>query len=940
MPRRKAALPPTNRQGAATRRSTRRAETENGAVPEIFNEMLIEAYHNNPEDFKPDPRPPKRRKIEVEDELPTSRNEHDSAQNTLPPPVVHPLTESADTTVPAPIQSVFDDDYRDSDSDADFEDVEILENVETDTENEEPKALQIDLSSSVATPKRLVQRRKPVTKAEREFRLNVHKWHLLCLLLHLATRNKWCEDEVVQKTLKSLIPRKLISRLHLEGTQAERKYAFDAAIGEICNIWRTTWKVNARGMRRAYWREHLDIEKEMEEAEDPYDLDDYRHVAKQRSGSRDIGAQIFCALLRSVAVETRLICSLQVLPFSRVVKGETPQKDEPNYIQAGNQNFGTARATSKRKAINESPYPVWWVEVLNPAIDQWIPLDPLVRHTINKPRTGFEPPAADSLNNMSYVIAFEDDGRAKDVTKRYTAAYNAKTIKSRVESTKNGQEWFSKVMHVFQKWPESRDDIEDAALDRRVAQEGMPKNVQDFKNHPVYVLERHLRANEVIEPRRECDGWYRKGRDIKAGEQPLKRVPKRCGTSVPPDDAEQEEEGVALYAEFQTQLYVPPPIVDGRVPKNGFGNLDIYVSTMIPAGGVHIRHRLAAQAAKTLNIDAVAAVIGFTFKGRQGTAIVDGVVVDERYTAAMIATIIATEDELEEEVNAQRQAITADVWKKMYAVLRMRQRLEEEYGGFGKKADDSDDDSTYEESAEGGFLPDTAGGEPTEASKAQERAVFNSLKARQPIVLPDSIVRQQVVVVRSPHKHQAPKEELMDELFGTESEVEGDVLDNDLEPDHSKAKGFPAEVEYAAGGFIPDTNEGGGFVFEDESDQNPTVEETSGGGFVTEEEVVDGGFIRDEDDPEEHPHIKISVQAPEEQSDVQPEESTISIDDLSMSVPLPQKQTHLVTPTHGLQPMQQPDDPHVDESDAGSLLSHDPDEEAADMQWVEDAFED
>ena len=46
------------------------------------------------------------------------------------------------------------------------------------------------------------------------------------------------------------------------------------------------------------------------------DLEDFRRAATQRQGSRDIGAQLFCALLRSAGVETRLVSSLQVLSFS------------------------------------------------------------------------------------------------------------------------------------------------------------------------------------------------------------------------------------------------------------------------------------------------------------------------------------------------------------------------------------------------------------------------------------------------------------------------------------------------------------------------------------------------------------------------------------------------------------------------------------------------
>jgi len=84
--------------------------------------------------------------------------------------------------------------------------------------------------------------------------------------------------------------------------------------------------------------------------------------------------------------------------------------------------------------------------------------------------------------------------------------------------------------------------MEDAELARLLASEPMPQNVNDFKDHPYYALERHLRHNEVIHPKREvgkvstgkgagtleviyrrqdvhdvktAEKWYRLGREIK-----------------------------------------------------------------------------------------------------------------------------------------------------------------------------------------------------------------------------------------------------------------------------------------------------------------------------------------------------------------------------------------------------------------------------------------
>lgn len=196
-----------------------------------------------------------------------------------------------------------------------------------------------------------------------------------------------------------------------------------------------------------------------------------------------------------------------------------------------------------RKA-KESPFPVFWVEAFNMADQKWIPVDPLVTKTVSKP-SKFEPPASDAQNILTYVLAFEDDGSARDVTLRYAQAYNAKTRKGRVEVTNGGAEWWRKVLELYRSpFRFSRDEIEDALLASREAAEPMPRNVLDFKDHPYYALERHLKRGEVIHPKREvgkvsvsrkdgvpilesvfrrgdvqvvksADKWFRLGREIK-----------------------------------------------------------------------------------------------------------------------------------------------------------------------------------------------------------------------------------------------------------------------------------------------------------------------------------------------------------------------------------------------------------------------------------------
>jgi len=43
-----------------------------------------------------------------------------------------------------------------------------------------------------------------------------------------------------------------------------------------------------------------------------------------------------------------------------------------------------------------------------------------------------------------------------------------------------------------------------------------------------------------------------------------------------------------LYAEHQVELYLAPPIENGVIPKNGYGNIDLFVNSMLPPGAIHL----------------------------------------------------------------------------------------------------------------------------------------------------------------------------------------------------------------------------------------------------------------------------------------------------------------------------------------------------------------
>ncbi|KAG1895158.1 uncharacterized protein F5891DRAFT_891003, partial [Suillus fuscotomentosus] len=52
-----------------------------------------------------------------------------------------------------------------------------------------------------------------------------------------------------------------------------------------------------------------------------------------------------------------------------------------------------------------------------------------------------------------------------------------------------------------------------------------------------------------------------------------------------------QEDMQALHAWSQMNFYKTKPVIDGKVPKNDFGNIDLYIPLMLPEGSVHMNRR-------------------------------------------------------------------------------------------------------------------------------------------------------------------------------------------------------------------------------------------------------------------------------------------------------------------------------------------------------------
>jgi xeroderma pigmentosum group C-complementing protein len=138
---------------------------------------------------------------------------------------------------------------------------------------------------------------------------------------------------------------------------------------------------------------------------------------------------------------------------------------------------------------------------------------------------------------------------------------------------------------------------------------------------------------------------------------------------------------VCLYGEWQTEAHEAAAAVDGRVPRNSFGNVDLLRGAKVPRGCVHVALPRAAQTARQLGIDAPPALVGFDrYAGRQ-VPVLDGVVVAEEHAETLVNACLAEETARAERAEARKAAEAAARWRQLLAAIWTRARLEATYGG-------------------------------------------------------------------------------------------------------------------------------------------------------------------------------------------------------------------------------------------------------------------
>ncbi|CAJ0901916.1 7234_t:CDS:10 [Entrophospora sp. SA101] len=374
----------------------------------------------------------------------------------------------------------------------------------------------------------------------------------------------------------SLIPRDIqyLFEKALKPNDKSRGRNLLTILNEFCKWWQRYFTVTTK-FRGLCTREFDDfgvdgVRKEhLISSENIESIEAFRKCFKDREGSCDISAQLFVSALRSLGVPARLKSSSRSENKSHNNKNNNNNKI--GNIDNSNDNdimrvlgIGTYKLSLQNKHIEEKEDDHNQDEYNNvnntkrkrsttvyfEVHKKWFCVDP-IRFTVNEPRS-MEPATNDHNNVLAYVVAFDESEYIKDVTRRYTTKWGAKTRKLRVPPTKDGYDWWSETLSCFTcPFETEQDKNENEELASLEISEKFPSSISEFNNHPLYALERHLKKYEILFPKEPVIGhirgesiyprknikqlhttetWLREGRQIKEGEQPLKHVKSRIYT--------------------------------------------------------------------------------------------------------------------------------------------------------------------------------------------------------------------------------------------------------------------------------------------------------------------------------------------------------------------------------------------------------------------------
>lgn len=632
--------------------------------------------------------------------------------------------------------------YDDSESDGDDEQVLTdLQQVNWEQVNQvlQKEALKAAKKQHQQKKRKTVMR---MSKADKNRELTLHQSHLLLLL---ATQLKWnalCQSPVLRGLLLSLTSAGSSFDFYTEMKSHPLKYALELLVRWFHQHFNVLSASEAAahthddgGGSNAQWGELLTEAKLMQ-------------VFFDRRGRDYELAVLFTALCRALRLYCRHTFALDALLVQQTKAFEAASAASPVSGSSRSRKRSRTQSREEQEqgtsAEMASTQSFWvWTEVFDEKKRVWMHVDAL-RKIVGQPRE-VESLRGKGVP-FSYVVSVTPSERLVDVTPRYAAKWS-KSLRFRIaDQWMDGALEMLNTEAVSKQRPVSIgyylfNDSSTSAIDQEAKlladektrlramteSEEMPASVEAFRKHHLYCLERHLGRFACIYPRkavglfkgqpvflrkhiqvtRSAYQWLRLGREVKDAERetPAKWCKKTGGKQVngggvsgaPAQDSDSDNDdndgGVqlvnrdgarAMFGVWQTSAFVPPPVVNGVVPKNSYGNIEIWSVAHVPRRGVHVQLLGIEKVAQELGVDFAPAVVGFEVQGDRNVPKFDGIVVAESNFELLADAHAHMQQRTIEKAIEKNQQLIVKRWERVVRRLLLRQRLEDDYGSVAK----------------------------------------------------------------------------------------------------------------------------------------------------------------------------------------------------------------------------------------------------------------
>uniref|UniRef100_A0A182NFU8 Rad4 beta-hairpin domain-containing protein n=1 Tax=Anopheles dirus TaxID=7168 RepID=A0A182NFU8_9DIPT len=364
---------------------------------------------------------------------------------------------------------------------------------------------------------------------------------------------------------------------------------------------------------------------------------------------------------------------------NRRVSSASKVKKSPRGMATGD----SQQDSQQRKATD------LWIEFYNEQLKRWITFD-----LASEQADCVDLIVRNAPSPISYVFGWDNEAHLKDITARYVKNWNTACRMLRVESA-----WLDKVLAPFAYEKTDRDKLEEQELNKLDADKPLPTTITELKNHPLYALRRHLLKFEALYPAepptlgfirgeaiysRDCvhtlqtrEKWYKQGRVVRAFETAYKVV--RGWKYDRATNNWLNDQPCEIFGHWQTDEFDPPTAENGLVPRNEYGNVELFTEKMLPKGTVHLKLPGLNKVCKRLQIDCAPALTGFDMAKMRMVPVYDGFVVCQEFADQAIEEWYKEMEKEEQREQEKQEKRVYGNWKRLIKGLLVRRKLQNKY---------------------------------------------------------------------------------------------------------------------------------------------------------------------------------------------------------------------------------------------------------------------